>query len=108
MVESKSQELNIKLDQIESLKEAKDDKFNIIYHYPNNEGVMKKQNEVYESADRDLIVKTFNAIKEKIQASSPRKRAIMGSTFSVMSGMQENPFLKQVTTPQVKNLKKMF
>ena len=104
MIESKTQELHVKIEQVDSMKEAKEGKLAIIYSLPNAEGQLKKNNEVYEITDKEIFVKTFNALKEKIVLSSPRKLGLMriNSGGGSGGGFNDNVLLKGLTTPQVK------
>ena len=53
------------MDQVDSMKETKDGKVQIIYSLPNPEGALKKNNEIYEVNDGGIFVKTVNSFKEK-------------------------------------------
>ena len=73
IIESKTNELHVKIENIDSMKEAKEGKVAIIYSMVNSEGVLKKNNEAYEVTEKETFIKTFTALKEKLCLQSPRK-----------------------------------
>jgi len=95
IIESKTQELHVKVDNVDSCKEGKDGKVWMIYSLPNAEGQSKKHNEAYEIDDKEVFVKTANALKEKLQMLSPRKQQLV--KLGAFGG--DPVFVKSVTTP---------
>jgi hypothetical protein len=79
IIESKSTELQIKIDWIDSMKETKDGKVNMIYTLIKGEEKMKR-NDIFEIPDSQLLLKTYFAIKQKLQSASPRKIGLQINT----------------------------
>ena len=73
----------------------------MIYSLPNSEGVMKKNNELYEVENKEVLIKTYNALKEKVALASPRKHGLRISSGTNLGGFYENPHVRAVTTPKI-------
>jgi len=55
------------------MKDAKDTKLTLVYTLANADGVTKKNTETYEVENKELIIKTYNALKDRALLSSPNK-----------------------------------
>lgn len=60
----------------------------------------KKNNEIYEVNERDVLVKTVNAIKEKVVLSIPRKHGMLKLNSGGSGGaFMESAMPKAMATP---------
>lgn len=104
MRESKDQLTEISFANIEQFKELKDGKLQIAYTLSEQDGVpAQKKNESYEQiSDIQVMMKTYAVIKEKIAATSPKKKQL-----TIGSDNSEVPFTKQSSTPMIRPRKQL-
>jgi hypothetical protein len=57
----------------------------------------QKRNDAFDIIEPQLLLKTYFAIRQKIQCNSPRKLGLVLNTAS--NNFQEAALIKQVSTP---------
>lgn len=68
IIDSKQFELSVNILSIDTFKPTKDNRLNIIYQVPDGQSTSKK-NETYDTCELELMLKTYESIKHKLEAT---------------------------------------
>lgn len=65
MIDSKKLKTTINVDSIDTFRESKDGRINVVYYLPSKskDGPLLKKNQSYEVCESDILLKIFNAIE---------------------------------------------
>ena len=74
-MDSKQFEISISVENIEAMREGKDGRLNLVYFIPDESGQIQKKVEWFECCENEEIIKTYESIRQRVEAENHKKGA---------------------------------